>query len=238
MRDFDVVVIGSGAAGLTAALTAAELGASVLVAEAEGQVGGSSRVSSGMMMAAGTRLQRAVGIDDSPEQLFREYMQLNQWQVDAGLARRLAFESGPAVEWLVDLGVAFHDSLSFGGEESQPRNHLPIGMGADVVETLRRAAVAAGVEIALGQRVDRLLTAGGAVVGVAVGDDELRAGAVVVTSGGFGASLEKLKRFYPAPTEAGDWMWYMGADGRAATRSIWPSRSARKSPGTAGDCRF
>jgi flavocytochrome c len=213
LRDFDVVVIGSGAAGLSAALTAAELGASVLIAEAEDVVGGSSRLSSGMMMAAGTAQQRAIGIADSPENLFREYMQLNQWQVDAGLARRLAFESGPAVEWLAELGVHFHDTLSFGGEESQPRNHLPVGMGAEIVENLHRAADRAGVEIALRRRIDRLLVEDGAVTGVAVGADELRAGAVIVASGGFGANVEKLRQYYPAPTEAGDWMWYMGAGG-------------------------
>jgi flavocytochrome c len=213
LRDFDVVVVGSGAAGLSAAVTAAQLGASVLIAEAEDVVGGSSRLSSGMMMAAGTAQQRAVGVQDSPEQLYREYMQINQYQVDGGLARRLAFESGPAVEWLAELGVQFHDTLSFGGEESQPRNHLPVGMGAEIVENLRRAAVEAGVEIALRRRVDRLLIDDGTVTGVAVGEDELHAGAVVVASGGFGANVEKLVAHYPAPTEAGDWMWYMGADG-------------------------
>jgi fumarate reductase flavoprotein subunit len=209
--DFDVVVVGSGAAGLAAALTAAELGASVLVAEAADVVGGSSRLSSGMLMGAGTTLQKAAGIDDTPEALYREYMQFNQWAVDAGLAHKLAVESGPTIEWLADLGVQFHDTLSYGGEESRPRNHLPVEMGAGVVEVLRQAAVAAGVEIALRRRIDRLLVEDGAVVGVAVGDDEVRAGAVVLATGGFGANREKLSRFYPSAL--GDWTWYMGADG-------------------------
>ncbi len=221
--DVDVVVVGSGAAGLAAALTAARAGASVVVAEAEDEVGGTSRLSTGMLLGAGTRFQRALGIDDTPEALYRDYLQMNQWEVDTGLAHRLAFECGPAVEWVADLGVAFHDTLSFGGEESQPRNHLPVGWGADVVEHLRQACVAAGVEIALRRRVDRLLTeedpvAGGvlgdrAVTGVAVGDDQISAGAVVVASGGFGASLEKLRQYFTAPTQAEDWMWYMGAPG-------------------------
>jgi hypothetical protein len=62
--DVDVLVVGSGAAGLSAALAACEAGASrVLVAESEGVVGGSSRLSGGLIMGAGTRYQRALGID-------------------------------------------------------------------------------------------------------------------------------------------------------------------------------
>lgn len=213
-----MVVVGSGAAGLAAALTAARAGASVVVAEGEAEVGGSSRLSTGMMLGAGTRFQQALGVDDTPEDLYREYLQLNQWEVDAGLAHRLAFDCGPAVEWVADLGVRFHDTLSFGGEESRPRNHLPVGWGADVVEHLRRESAALGVEIALRRRVDRLLVDGdlqdgGRIAGVAVGEDEISAGAVVVASGGFGASLEKLRQYFTAPTESGDWMWYMGAPG-------------------------
>jgi flavocytochrome c len=213
MSDFDVVIIGSGAAGLAAAFTAAEHGASVLVAEAEDVVGGSSRLASGMLMGAGTRLQRALGIEDGPESLYREYMQVNQWNVEPGLAQRLAFESGPAIEWLADLGVSFHDTLSYGGEEGQPRNHLPVELGAGVVEVLRREAVNRGVEIALRRRVDQLLVEDGSVVGVSVDGDELTAGATVVATGGFGANPELLALHYPTPTTAGDWMWYLGADG-------------------------
>ena len=62
-RDVDVVVVGSGVAGLAAALTARASGAErVLVAEAEGVVGGSSRLSGGLIMGAGTRYQKAHGI--------------------------------------------------------------------------------------------------------------------------------------------------------------------------------
>ena len=66
MTDVDVIVIGSGAAGLAAALTAAEVGATVLVAEAEGIVGGSSRLSGASMLGAGSRIQAQLEIDDRP----------------------------------------------------------------------------------------------------------------------------------------------------------------------------
>lgn len=128
LRDVDVVVVGSGAAGLSAALSARQSGAErVLIAEAEGIIGGSSRLSGGLMMGAGTRYQRALGIDDDPDSLFHDYMQLNQWQVESGVVRRLAERCGPSVEWLGDLGVEFYDELVYGGDERQPRVHCPIG---------------------------------------------------------------------------------------------------------------
>src|SRR5271170_5661399 len=190
-RDVDVLVVGSGAAGLAAALSARESGAqSVLIAESEGLVGGSSRLSGGLMMGAGTRYQRALGIVDDAGSLFHDYMQLNQWKVDSAVVRRLAELSGPTVEWLGDLGVEYYDQLVFGGDEPLPRVHCPIGRGQAVVDVLARHCRGAGVEIALGRRVGRLLTENGTVVGAGVGggvgDDALTAGAVVVATGGFG----------------------------------------------------
>ena len=138
-RDVDVLVVGSGAAGLTAALSARENGAqNVLIAESEGLVGGSSRLSGGLMMGAGTRYQRALGIEDDAESLFHEYMQLNQWKVESAVVRRLTELAGPTVEWLGDLGVQFYDQLVFGGDERVPRVHCPIGRGQAVVDVLTR----------------------------------------------------------------------------------------------------
>lgn len=211
--DVDVVVIGSGAAGLAAALSAREHGArDVLVAEAERVVGGSSRLSGGLMMGAGTRYQRAFGIDDDADSLFHDYLQLNQWQVEPAVVRRLAERCGPTVEWVGDLGVSFYDELVFGGDERVPRVHCPIGRGQAVVDVLTRECRRAGVDIALGRRVDHLTVDDGAVTGVAVGADTITAGAVVVASGGFGNDPAKLASCYPSAAQTG-WAWYIGADG-------------------------
>jgi fumarate reductase flavoprotein subunit len=211
-RDVDVVVIGSGAAGLSAALTAALEGAAVLVAEAEGVVGGSSRLSGGLIMGAGTRYQKELGIDDEPASLFHDYMTLNRWDVDAAVVRRFTELAGPTVEWLGDLGVEYYDGLVFGGDERVPRVHVPIGRGQAVVDVLHRHCREAGVDIALGRRVDRLLVDGGAITGAAVGGDEVRSGAVVIASGGFGNDSSKLAEHFPSAAATGG-AWYIGADG-------------------------
>lgn len=210
--DVDVVVVGSGAAGLSAALAAAEDGATVLVAESEGIVGGSSRLSGGLMMGAGTRYQRALGIEDSPEALFHDYMTLNQWKVESAVVERLTQRAGQAVEWLGDHGVEFYDQMVFGGDETVPRVHCPIGRGQAVVDTLYARCREAGVEFALGQRIDRLVLQDGVVQGVAVGGDEITAGAVVIASGGFGANDEKRRELFPSVFDTG-WSYYIGADG-------------------------
>ncbi len=211
--DFDVLVIGSGAAGLAAALAAQQAGAErVLVAESEGIIGGSSRLSGGLMMGAATRYQKSQGIEDSAEALFHDYMTLNQWKVESAVVERLTERAGEAVEWLGDLGVEFYDQLVFGGDESVPRVHCPIGRGQAVVDVLYRQCRDAGVEFALGQRVDRLLVSEGAVVGIAVGEDQITAGSVVIATGGFGADEQKRKELFPSVFDTG-WSYYIGADG-------------------------
>lgn len=213
MSDVEVLVIGSGAAGLSAALAARQAGsARILVSEAEGVIGGSSRLSGGLMMGAGTRYQAAQGIQDSPEALFHDYMTLNQWQVESAVVQRLTERAGAAVEWLGDLGVEFYDQLVFGGDETVPRVHCPVGRGQAVVDVLYRQCRDAGIEFALGQRVDRLVTSGGAVTGVAVGDDEITADAVVVATGGFGADEGKRRELFPSVYDTG-WSYYIGANG-------------------------
>jgi succinate dehydrogenase/fumarate reductase flavoprotein subunit len=139
-------------------------------------------------------------------------MTLNHWDVEAAVARRLADLAGPTVEWLGDLGVEFYDQMVYGGDERVPRVHVPIGRGQAVVDVLHRACRQAGVEVALGQRVDRLLVEDGAVAGIAVGDDTITAGAVVLATGGFGNAPDRLATHYPSAAATG-WTWYIGAPG-------------------------
>src|SRR3984957_14085972 len=190
MADYDVVVVGAGAAGLCAAVSAAEAGASVLVAEASDAAGGASQFSAGLIMAAGTRVQRERGIEDSPEALLFEYLAFNRWSVETGVARRLAEEAGPTVEWLADHGAGVSD-IYFSGDDRVARGHVMDGGGAAMVACLLAAAKAdPRIDLAFGRRVDRLLTGSGgsggsggpsgSVVGVAVGEDQVTAGAVVL----------------------------------------------------------
>src|SRR6266540_4905160 len=158
MAEVDVVVVGSGAAGLSAALAAQEAGATVWVVESEKVVGGASRLSAGMMMAAGSEVQAAAGLEDDPADLYREYMLANHFAVKPGLARRISYESAEAMSWLIGMGVQFLPDVMQGGGERVPRSHVPQGGSARegggqyIVDVLSRRCRERGIEIALGRR--------------------------------------------------------------------------------------
>ena len=194
--DFDIVIIGTGFAGHCAALEAAKAGARILMVDSEAIAGGSSRLSTGMMMAAGTRFQKERGIDDEPERLFRHYVTANQWLVQPSLARRLCHDAAETLEWLNDLGVEVSDVIK-SGEEDRARGHVTRG-GAAIIETLGgHLDQYDKVDIALGTRVDRLVKRDGAVVGIGAGSDEISAGAVIVATGGLSANHDMLDRWMP-----------------------------------------
>lgn len=211
--NWDVLVIGSGAAGLCAAIEAHDAGARVLVLESQDVPGGSSRISGGMMLAAGTPLQERHGIQDTAEAFYHDYLMHTQWKVVASSARRIAEDSAGAIDWLEGLGVEFYDFLSDAGYDGVPRTHSAVGRGAGVIEPLLERAAERGIEIRCGHRVERLLSESGRVVGVEVDGNELRARAVVLATGGFGANAELVRELIPATRNAGDWLWYIGDEG-------------------------
>ena len=101
-----------------------------------------------------------------------------------------------------------------GGGERVPRSHVPDGQGQHIIDVLHRQCRERGIEVALGTRVDRLLLDGETVAGVAAGDDELSAGAVVLAMGGFGANWSLIEELLPTfARNAGDRYFYIGPEG-------------------------
>jgi len=214
-RDYDVIVIGSGAAGLAAAVAAADAGASVLVCEGDTRVGGSSRLSGGHFYAAGTSVQQEVGIEDTADAMFEHYMTLNQWLVDPAIVRKYCDLSAPTFEWLKELGVNFpKEGVYPSGVGSTPRGHQPEGSGEEVVNVLDGHRSHKGVELVLNARVTGLVTDDdGRVTGIEIGEDRATCGAVILATGGFGANPEMIEKYYPQAAATGDWRWYIGTEG-------------------------
>ena len=102
---FDVVVVGSGGAGLSSAITAKESGATVVVLEKMAYIGGNSNFASGGMNAAGTEFQKAQGIKDTPEMMFADTMKGGKQASNPELVKILAEESNASIEWLKARGA-------------------------------------------------------------------------------------------------------------------------------------
>lgn len=212
-RDYDVIVVGGGGAGMSAAIDASDAGASVLLCEADEKLGGSTALSGGVYYAAGTSVQRARGIEnDSADAMFEYYMTLNQYRVEASLARTISDNAADGVEWLISLGVEFPpEALYSSGVESIPRGHAPVGNGASIAEALDREVSKRDIDVALKTRVEQLLIADdGRVTGIKSDGADVKAGAVILTTGGFGANPNFLHTYYPEAAAHGDWTWYIG----------------------------
>jgi flavocytochrome c len=208
-RDFDVVIIGGGGAGLAAGILARETGASVMVLEADNKLGGATSLSAAVMYAANTSVQKARGIEDSADAMFDYMMTLAGWDTFPHIMRILADQSGPALEWLLELGAQFPaEYLLCSGVEDTPRGHPSLGIAPSLIN----AAGVAGVEYALGTRVDEILMENGRAVGVRAEGATLRAGSVIVTTGGFGNSREMIEKYYPTAAAHGDWTYAVHMD--------------------------
>lgn len=190
--------------------------------ESEGELGGSTQLSAGMFTAAGTSVQKALGIDDTVERFFQHYMDLNQWLLKPGLIRRFCELTAPTLEWLLELGVevpaqvstnAHMPGLTRAGVEDVWRAHVPKDQGYGLVQVLDRARKSHDVDAVLHARVEGLLSEDGRVTGVVADGVELRAGAVVVASGGLAQDPALVERWFPDALRAGESMFVVAAPG-------------------------
>jgi succinate dehydrogenase/fumarate reductase flavoprotein subunit len=213
--DYDVIVVGAGGAGLAGAVTAAQAGCSVLILEAESKIGGSTALSGGVFNAAGTSLQTALGLRDSIEDYYHDYMTLTQWRQPASLIRTFCEQATPTLEWLISLGVQIPARLSdkpkgvvwpaaptgggiyAAGLERVPRGHAPVGGGLHYIEVLDNHRAVLGAELVLNSRVEQLLIEDGRVVGVRVDGDAVRSHAVLLACGGIERDPEMLREWMP-----------------------------------------
>ncbi len=211
MPGVDVAIIGSGGAGLSAAIEARHRGASVLVLEAADAVGGSTALSGGVLMAAGTSLQRAAGVEDSATAFYDRYLALNRWSVEPALARALCEGAAEALEWLIELGVQF-ELIPANSAEATPRSHMADGAGARIARVLELEARRLGARILTGSRVTAIEPTGsGWSLSHGAADARLEARTLVVASGGIGASRELLDKYYPDAAVHGDRTWSVSA---------------------------
>lgn len=194
----DVVVIGAGGAGLTAAIEAKNNGAEVIVIEKMPLLGGNTKYATGGLNAAETSVQKGKGIEDTVDQFIADTMKGGGDLNNPELVSVLANNSAETVEWLIGIGADLSDVGRLGGA-SVDRAHRPTGgapVGNHLVDVLSNKATELGINVLLGHEAIELVGDENAVTGVKVkteaGEFTINAKAVVVASGGFGANSELL----------------------------------------------
>ncbi|MBC7356495.1 MAG: FAD-dependent oxidoreductase [Desulfomicrobiaceae bacterium] len=226
--EVDVLVIGAGGCGLVAALAAAQAGAEVLVIEKEKEAGGNTALSQAMVPAAGSREQRAAGVEDSPESMAEDILRKNQWGSDPALTLHVARESARLIDWLRDdLGIELNlvTDFLYPGHSAHRIHANRSRKGKQLVQDLLQATRRfAGIHIAYKAAARRLvaLRSDGGVLGAeveisGVGMNLARARRVILALNGFGANRELLRRFIPEMSEA----YYFGHEGNTGEAIIW-----------------
>ena len=203
---FDLVVIGSGGAGLTSAVMAAQKGVKkVLVLEKMAYIGGNTAISGGGFNTYDPPRQKAQNIVDSPENHAKNTLQGGDNRGNPELVNEMTHNSYDALKWLESMGMRFKDGVYqiYGG--LFPRCHAPYGsLGSDYIKVLKAQCDKLGIEIRTQSRVTRVIREQpleGIVLGVEYeGKDKKKhfvraTKSVVAAAGGFAAN-PKMRALY------------------------------------------
>ncbi len=204
VKNYDVVVVGSGGAGLAAAIQAHDEGASVLIVEKMPTIGGNTIKASAGMNAAETRFQRVKGIQDSKDLFYAETLKGGGNKNNPELLRRFVENAPEAIEWLARRGIMLNDITTTGGM-SIDRTHRPrdgSAVGGYLISGLVRNVTKRGIDVMLDTSVEEILFAEGEVCGVRLLNDEqeilnVQAKSVIVATGGFSANSAMVVKYRP-----------------------------------------
>ena len=205
--DCEVAIVGAGACGLVAGLWARRHGAAdVLVLERDVAAGGSTALSSGFVPAAGTQLQRALGIDDSPARFAADIGAKAQGSADPVLVDVYTRRIGAVIDTLATkLGLPFEvlDGFLYPGHSAARMHTLPERTGAALAERLRQAALDADVDLVDEARAQTLFvdsTRRVIALGIRRPDgkmEHLGCRQLILACNGFGGNPQLVARFLP-----------------------------------------
>lgn len=199
----DIVIIGAGGAGLSAAAEAASKGAKVIVLEKMGSTGGNTISATGGLNASETSIQKKLGIQDTNKQFFEDTMKGGHYKNNPELVRNLVEKSAETVDWLISIGADLTDVGKMAGSTNK-RTHRPQGgnaVGSNLIPALEKAALKAGAEIRCASKVLDIIEKDGKAAGVKVSSESseytISANAVIIAAGGFGANPQMVISYKP-----------------------------------------
>ena len=200
-KQYDVIIVGAGGAGLSAAVMAAREGASVAVLEKMSEPGGNTVRATAMYNCVDDKLQHPLGIYDSEEDFYNETYNGGYQKAKPELVRILTSQADEGKLFLEELGLQFDSVIDncLGGKIA--RGHYSLAHnGTDYVQVLWQACNDLGVDFYLNTKANELIMAQDSVIGV----EAYRKGetiefyannGVVLASGGFGQNVE-MRMYY------------------------------------------
>lgn len=199
---WDLIVVGAGTAGMVASIFAAKRGARILALEIAPEAGGTLHISTGQMSAAGTKLQKAQGIKDTPQDHYDDVMRISQNTANAGLVRKAVDNAADTFDWLIEQGLKVmpeHPVKGSGHEFYRERRYYwgPDG-GRSVLDTVRPVFLKAVDEGQVTLKLNTEVTAleqdsAGRVIGVRAktrgeGEARYRGQNVLLSTGGYSSN--------------------------------------------------
>ena len=223
----DIVVVGGGGCGLTAGVVAGrQSGVEVLVLEKQEHPLSNTQRSYGMIPAAGTRLQRAAGVQETPEDFVRDIMAKNHDEGDYDMTLHVTRTIVDVVHWLIDdVGADLHfvDDFLYPGHAKHRMHAPPRRSGAELYSALKAKLLAMdNVDIVQDSPVSTLIAdANDTVTGVMVNRgstvERVRAKKTILATNGFGGSAELVEKYIPAMLNA----LYLGGEGNTGEGILW-----------------
>ena len=234
-RDFDVVVVGAGGGGMTAAIRAAQLGLNTVLLEKAGVTGGTTLFTEGLF-AINSHFQKENGKNppDLGYDIFTKAMDYHHWYADGALFRKYIDESGKNIDWLESVGVEFRGTGTMCANEYNTWHQYKYEegqiSGRTYVDNLTKAVTENGATLVLGSEGVNILQAeDGTVTGIIAKEEDRyiqynAAKGVILATGGYADCPDLIREFGKNPDRIDP------PAAETASASMRPVRRAVRSP--------
>ncbi|MAR79742.1 MAG: 3-ketosteroid dehydrogenase [Rhodospirillaceae bacterium] len=223
--NFPIIIIGAGACGLCAALSAKEHGVNPLILERDREPSGSSALSTCLIPAAGTKLQKKAGIDDTPEVFANDIINKARNKNDPNMVRFISNESAPTIDWLIDNNVPLKlvTSFFYPGHSQYRMHGSPNRTGTELMEALLKKTQEKKIDLITSALVTNIfVNSTKTITGVEItrpngAIENIGCKSLILACNGFGGNSEMVKKYIPEMSNA----LYFGHTGNRGDAIKW-----------------
>lgn len=221
----DVLIIGSGACGLTAGLAASGEGADVLIVERDATASGSTALSSGFVPAAGTVFQQKMGIEDNPKLFAADIQSKAAGTAEATLVQLASQNCGIVLEWLASqhgLDWVVLDGFLYPGHSRHRMHAVPEKTGLALMSRLLAAGQNAGVSVATQAQAHTLFVDDDRISGIQISrpdgrHEKIACQKLILACNGYGGNSDLIAKYIPEMANA----LYFGHSGNQGDAIEW-----------------